>query len=99
MTGGASMIRRLLEFLGLWEAAPCRHARDHFVASYPTLRKCGTSLRATEPDRFVVAVFYFDPLLPVKPGRYKVYAVSKDLTVVHELTLNPDSPYRIKGRR
>ena len=93
------MIRSLLEFLGLWEAEPCRRAREQFQASHPTLQTCGTSLRATEENRFVVAVFYFDPQRPVKPLPYELFGVSKDLMCADELPMSLDSPYRIRGHR
>ena len=93
------MLRSILEKLGITESAPRKRAREEFVRLYPAFRARWTLLRATENDRFVVAVFYEEPELKWRPMPYKLLALSNDLSKCHELPLELDSPYRIQNYR
>jgi acyl carrier protein len=81
----------------------CHTARAVFQREYPTLVYEGTSVRAREQDRFVVAVFYRDPGIRTKPCPYKIFRVSSDMEHAmenaEELDCNPESLYWIHGRR
>ena len=74
-------------------------ARRAFEAQYPRCQYKGCSLRASEAERFVVAVFYSDSDLPSRPSPYKLYSVARDLAKAEELPCTPDSPYWIRGRK
>ncbi len=81
------------------ERPECRAARRKLAELEPSWRVEGTSLRAREGERTIVAVFYQLPDLPTKPSRYRLFAVDRALQVVEELPCEPGSPYWIRGRR
>src|SRR5438132_7796812 len=97
--GGITMWNQLLQFLGLNDAPACRVAREAFGRLRPTWVNCGARVIKREVGRRVVAVFYQEPDVLVRPRRYKLFSVSNDLSSVEELPCNPNSPYWIKGRR
>jgi hypothetical protein len=68
-------------------------------AQHPDWKLCGTSLRATEAERCVVAVFYQESGFLTFPSQYKLFSVPHDLSTVVELPCSPDSPYWIHGRK
>jgi hypothetical protein len=74
-------------------------ARLALQTQYPECLYKGTSMRALERDRFVVAVFYEDPQIKTRPLRYKIYGISKDAKSAQELECDPGSPYWICGRK
>jgi hypothetical protein len=92
-------LKRLLKAIGLIELPPCRIARQALRNDYPTYMPIGTRLRATEPRRYVVAVFYKEPEIVHRPSPYKLYEVSPDLTTATEVPCNPESPYWIQDRK
>jgi hypothetical protein len=57
------------------------------------------SLRADEPDRYVVAVFYSAPDVRVKPPRYVLVALNRTLEFIELLPVDSDSAYFIRGRK
>ena len=77
----------------------CKVAKAVFQREYPTLLYMGSSVRAQEEDRLVVAVFYQHPESKTKPSRYKIFGVSIDMENAKELECNPQSKYWIRGRR
>jgi hypothetical protein len=93
------VVLRVLEFLHLRTPPACVAAQKALRDAHPTWEVLGSSMRAREPDRYVVAVFYQEPGRLIKPPRYQLYAVSADLTVVEELPTNSSSPYWIRGRK
>ena len=88
-------IRRLFTPTGTARKA----ARTYFASQCPEWTFLGTSVRAIEEDRTVVALLYEAPPVRTKPCRYLLYAVSSIDGSVEELPCSPDSPYWITGRR
>jgi hypothetical protein len=58
----------------------------------------GTKLIRKETQRSIVAVFYEEPGIVVRPSRYKLFAVANDLSQVEALPVEPRSPYWVRGR-
>ena len=86
----------------LWHHArcpACRAARQAMRERYPACHVSGSSHRATEPGRVVVTVFYSPPSpTVVRPEPYWLVAVVAG-GEVEELPDDPESPYRILGRK
>jgi hypothetical protein len=89
----------LLEFLGFFEPQHCKMVRRLFLQREPTLQVIGTKILKREKDQTIVAIFFQEPKIRVKPARYKIFAVSNDLSRIDELPCDPTSPYWIKGRK
>ena len=67
------------------------------IEEHPTDKPSSTELRAVEDDRFVVAVL-IKPLSPYRGmPKYRLYCVSRDFSIAHELPRKPDSPYVFRG--
>jgi len=49
-----------------------------FKTDHPELLCEGSSVRASEKERFVIAVFYQHPDYMTRPSLYKLYSVSRD---------------------
>ncbi len=93
------MFKEIARALGLLDRSARAVARRSFAEQHPGWRCQGTSIRAAEESRFVVAVFYQVPGLPSFPAHYKFYAVSRDFRIAEELPCTPESPYWIRGRK
>ena len=78
------------------KAAGCR-AIEYLRARKPDHAVTNALLRAEEPSRYVFAVFYGDPNLPVVPGCYAIVAVARVGDGIEELNTSPDSRYWIRG--
>jgi len=74
-------------------------AAEHVRTGYPDLSVTDASLRATEPSRYVFAVYYRDPSILDIPRRYKLIAVARRDGAVEELEASPHSPYWIRNRK
>lgn len=92
------MIKRIGQALGLSDSPAGAVARAAFAREYPSVACDDTQIRATEPARFIVAVFYHTER-PILPPPYKLYSVTRDLSTVEELRCDPSSPYWIRGRK
>jgi hypothetical protein len=79
----------------------CRAAVDAVRSIHPDwdVWTALASIRADEDDRYVVAVFYSDPNVRVKPPRYLLVALDRALQFIEKLPVSPDSPYFISGRK
>lgn len=75
-----------------------RTAVAHLESENPDFRVHNASVRATEDDRFVFAVFYTSPSLMIKPTPYKLVAVSRD-GQAEEINPPRESEYWIRGRK
>jgi hypothetical protein len=93
------MFKEIAQTLGLIDSPAGAVARRAFEAEHPELKCESTQLRAAEESRLVVAVFYSQPGIPVRPSPYKFYAVAHDSGSAQELACSPDSPYWIEGRK
>lgn len=93
------MWKRLLELGGFYESPACRAASQALRRTYPDSSICGARLIKQEAARWVVAVFYDEPGVIVRPTQYKLFAVSSDLACVEELPRDVSSPYWIRGRK
>lgn len=93
------LIERILEELGLYRPMHSRIAIQSFSTSHPEWRVTGTKTLAREPHRFVVAIFYKEPINVSFPPSYLMYAVARDYSSVEELPDDPDSPYALRGRK
>jgi hypothetical protein len=76
----------------------CRLSRNVMHDRYPDCRVSGSSHRATEPGRAVVAVFYIPPPPVIKPEPYWLVAVDRG-GVVQQLAPEAEPLYRILGRK
>jgi len=56
------------------------------------------SVRAVEPERYVVAVFY-ESEEKVKPPRYVLVALDRHFQFIEFLPVSPESPYYILGHK
>jgi hypothetical protein len=79
----------------------CQAARAAFSKAYPDWKaiKGWHNHRAVESNRVVVAVFYSEPKIGVRPPPYRLFAVSRDFTSVEELPRDANSPYLLHGLR
>lgn len=64
----------------------------------PDWKVAGTSHRASEAERDVIAVFYMPPDVVVEPTPYQLVAVYRNGEIA-ELSDDVGSPYRILGRK
>ena len=71
----------------------CSFARRAFQEAYPAHPLSDAWVRAVEPERTVVAVFYQVGSHRVKPSPYKVFAVARHTNQAEELSYDPISPY------
>lgn len=92
------MLDHIRQTLGFSDSAAGAVARAAFVREYPDFACHTTRIRATEEERFVVAVFYTSER-PIMPSPYKLYTVARDLASAQELSYDPSSPYWIRGRK
>jgi hypothetical protein len=74
-----------------------RQAKGHLASTMPSSTVTDVRLRATEPKRWVFAVFYQTPGVYTIPGRYKLLAVARGTEAITVLETSPDSPYWIRG--
>jgi hypothetical protein len=88
----------LLNFLGLVEPKHCTAVRTALRQREPTFEILGTNLLRHEADNWIVAIFFREPNVQVKPPRYKVFSVSDDMSRIDELPCGPNSRYWIRGR-
>ena len=77
--------------------AASRRAKQHLAATMPSSAITDLRLRATEPKRWVFAVFYEIPGVKTSPGVYKLVAVARGTEATTVLETTPDSPYWIRG--
>ena len=68
--------------------SPEKTAKKAFLDSHPSERVAWTTLKADEPERFVVGVFFGN----TRPPSYIFYELSKQDGTVSEI--EDDSPYR-----
>lgn len=95
------MWSRILELVGrgYQNRAAAQTVRRALEAKYPEAEATDVWLRKREPDRDVVAVLYRDrESRAIRKGMplYRLFAIRHDLTT-EELTVDPDSPYSIRG--
>jgi hypothetical protein len=93
------MLKKLAQAVGLMDTPAEAAARRTLLEHYPDWEARGTSTRAKEESRFVIAVFYLDRSSPIRPLPYKLFAVPRDLSAAKEIPCTPDSPYWIRGRK
>jgi hypothetical protein len=74
-------------------------ARTYLARAFPNFTIRNASLRATERDRFVFAVFYTDPTWRMKPGPYRLVAVDRMNGSTQEIQPARESPYWLRGRK
>ena len=84
------LLKSLAAVLRLDRLQAQKEVRDFFLSQHPTEKYVHTRMRADEPDRFVIGVFYGD----TRPPRYQFYAVSKQSFLVQKI--EDTSPYRPK---
>ena len=96
-TGLASLALDIIES----RRPECRAALTAVRSCHPDWRAwtASGSVRAVESDRFVVAVFYIAPDVDVRPPRYVLVALNRDLQFLELLPVSPDSPYYVRGRK
>jgi len=94
-----TILRASLEFLHLRDTPEQQAAKIKLAQDHPDCTAVDRRTLRTEPDRFIVAVFYEQRGVIVRPVRYRLYAVSNDYQRVSELPCGPESPYWIKGRK
>jgi hypothetical protein len=69
-----------------------KHVERWFVERFPDEEKTGVAVRAIEPDRYVISIYYRGMQMP-PPRRY--FAISRsDFTHIHEV---PDTKYWPRG--
>src|SRR5437016_1949235 len=93
------MLESLLEVVRFRELEHCKAARELFSRQHPSWRICETKVVSKETNRCIVAVFYEEPGVFVKPLRYALLAVPHDLSSVETLNCAPESKYWLKGRK
>mgnify|MGYP001260800442 CR=1 FL=1 len=82
------------------EARSAGRVAENFLRSqHPDLLVHGTQLRAKEPERIVLAVFYDEPHVWSRPPRYPLVAVDRRSRDASHLETSPESPYWIHGRK
>jgi hypothetical protein len=74
-----------------------RRATQHLAATIPSSVITDVRLRATEPERWVFAVFYETPGVKTSPEIYKLVAVARGTEATTVLETTPDSAYWIRG--
>lgn len=89
----------ILEFLGLYEPIHCKAVRKVLSQENPSYRILGTETLKREADVWIVAVYYQEGEIVVKPPRYKVFSVSKDLSKINEFPSEPRFHYKMRGRK
>jgi hypothetical protein len=83
-----------------WYRCPsCRIAKGAVTEWHPDWRAVGTSHRATEVERDVVAVFYRLPRVVTFPTPYCLVAVNRTSRIAVELPDDDNSVYAIRGRK
>jgi len=80
-----------------WPA--CRAARRVVRDRHPDWRLCGSTHRATEPGRDVVAVFHQQLGLRHRPTPYRLVVVDRGAGAAEVLPDDPGSPYAFKNYR
>lgn len=93
------MWNRILQLVGFCEPPVCKAAREALQHKHPDWAIRGTQLVRKEATRCVVAVFYEEPKIVVRPTRYKLLGVDNELLCVEELPCDGNSPYWIRGRK
>jgi len=77
----------------------CRTARHAVRDRHLDWQVLGSTHRATEPGRDVVAVFYQQRANHRRPSPYLLVAVARESGATEELPTDGGSPYAFKGRK
>jgi hypothetical protein len=93
-----TLLHHLAQVLGLADSSAGAKAKEVFRIDHPELEPLSILVRATEQNRFIVAIFYRGSM-PIIPTPYLLCAVGKDLLQAHELPQEECAPYRIRNYR
>ena len=78
---------------------PRKRVEEYFHRANPSIRRCGSEVRADEDSRLIVVIFYHNPECLVKPPPYRLYSIAKSDWSVTEIEGDDLEKYRLRGRK